>query len=221
MGKIAPEPVSSVNLEAWKMYQEEFAGGPKRTGTAGNAELARMKERHRFERKKALSHLAKYGLPVLYIARHCLLAQQRAERLSLRSGRKKVRGGKPRFENWLRSRGMEKEANCWRYRAAREEKGTLRPCRGQEKGGNYAETCGFQKVCGCGECGTLPRYLHKDGKDGGKKTFILDRKGGMTRGFSLANWKRTCRKCCVSSGAAKIFTTRRCQMTGIISSLTT
>ena len=122
LGKIAPEPVSSVNLEAWKMYQEEFAGGQKRVGTACNAELSRMKERHRFERKKALSHLAKYGLPVLNIARHCLMAQQRAERLSLRSGRKKARGGKPRFENWLRSRGLEKEANRWRYRAAREEK---------------------------------------------------------------------------------------------------
>ena len=42
LGKIAPEPVSSVNLEAWKMYQEEFAGGQKRAGTACNAELAQV-----------------------------------------------------------------------------------------------------------------------------------------------------------------------------------
>ena len=120
--KVAPEPVSSVNLEEWKAYQSEFAGMREKTGATGNAELARIKERHRFERKRALSRLAQYGLPVLNIARHCLMAQQRAERLSLRSGRKKARGGKPRFENWLRARGMEREADRWRYRAVREEK---------------------------------------------------------------------------------------------------
>ena len=184
--KITPEPVSSVNLEAWKMYQEEFAGGPKRTGTAGNAELARMKERHRFERKKALSHLAKYGLPVLNIARHCLMAQQRAERLSLRSGRKKVRGGKPRFENWLRSRGMEKEANCWRYRAAREEKRNAPPpAERQEKGvETMRKLADFRKYADAVNAERYRVTCIKMEEDGGKKTFILDRKGGMTRGFS-------------------------------------
>ena len=186
LGKIAPEPVSSVNLEAWKMYQEEFAGGPKRAGTAGNAELSRMKERHRFERKKALSHLAKYGLPVLNIARHCLMAQQRAERLSLRSGRKKVRGGKPRFENWLRSRGMEKEANCWRYRAAREVKRNAPPpAERREKGAEpMRELADFRKYADAVNAERYRVTCIKMEEDGGKKTFILDKKGGMTRGFS-------------------------------------
>lgn len=97
-GKIVPEPVSSVNLKEWKAYQEAFAGAPDKTETAENAELARMKERHRMERERALSRLARHGLPVLNIARHCLMVQQRAERRSLRSCRKKARGGKPRFE---------------------------------------------------------------------------------------------------------------------------
>lgn len=186
LGKIAPEPVSSVNLEAWKMYQEEFAGGQKRAGIAGNAELARMKERHRFERKKALSHLAKYGLPVLNIARHCLMAQQRAERLSLRSGRKKVRGGKPRFENWLRSRGMEKEANCWRYRAAREVKRNVPPpAERREKGAEpMRELADFRKYADAVNAERYRVTCIKMEEDGGKKTFILDKKGGMTRGFS-------------------------------------
>ena len=186
LGKIAPEPVSSVNLEAWKMYQEEFAGGQKRAGIAGNAELARMKERHRFERKKALSHLAKYGLPVLNIARHCLMVQQRAERLSLRSGRKKVRGGKPRFENWLRSRGMEKEANCWRYRAAREVKRNVPPpAERREKGAEpMRELADFRKYADAVNAERYRVTCIKMEEDGGKKTFILDKKGGMTRGFS-------------------------------------
>lgn len=186
LGKIAPEPVSSVNLEAWKMYQEEFAGGQKMAGTAGNAELARMKERHRFERKKALSHLAKYGLPVLNIARHCLMAQQRAERLSFHSGRKKVRGGKPRFENWLRSRGMEKEANRWRYRAAREEKRHAPPpAERREKGAEtMRELANFRKYADAVNAERYRVTCIKMEEDGGKKTFILDKKGGMTRGFS-------------------------------------
>ena len=186
LGKIAPEPVSSVNLEAWKMYQEEFAGDSKRTGTACNAELSRMKERHRFERKKALSHLAKYGLPVLNIARHCLTAQQRAERLSLRPRRKKARGGKPRFENWLRSRGMEKEANRWRYRAAREEKRhTPPPAERREKGAEpMRELADFRKYADAVNAERYRVTCIKMEEDGGKKTFILDKKGGMTRGFS-------------------------------------
>ena len=89
LGKIVPEPLCSVNLEAWKEYQQVLAEGLEKAGTAGNPELARMKMRHRQERKKALSRLAKYGLPVLNIARHCLMAQQRAERFTLRSGQKK------------------------------------------------------------------------------------------------------------------------------------
>lgn len=184
--KIAPEPVSSVNLEAWKMYQEEFARGQKRSGTAGNAELARMKERHRFERKKALSHLAKYGLPVLNIARHCLMVQQKEERFSLRSGRKRARGGKPRFENWLRARGLEKEAARWRYRMTREEKRhTPPPVKRPEKRAEVMrEITDFRKYAVAVNAVRYRVTCIKMDEDGGKKTFILDKKGGMTRGFS-------------------------------------
>ena len=72
-GKIAPEPVSSVNVEEWKAYQKTFSEVPQTTAVAENTELARIKERHREERKNALSHLARHGLPVLNIARHCLM----------------------------------------------------------------------------------------------------------------------------------------------------
>lgn len=183
--KAAPEPVSSVNLEEWKAYQKEFAGVPKKAGTEENAELARMKERHRFERKRALSRLAQYGLPVLNIARHCLMAQQRAERLSLRSGRKKARGGKPRFENWLRARGLEKEATRWRYRAAREEKRHAPPPAGrpEKRAEAMREITEFRKYAAAVNADRYRVTCIKMDEDGGKKTFILDKKGGMTRGF--------------------------------------
>lgn len=185
--KIAPEPVSSVNLEEWKTYQEEFAGTPEKMGTAGNVELARMKERHRAERKRALSRLAKYGLPILNIARHCLMAQQRAERLSLRSGRKTVRGGKPRFENWLRARSLEKEAARWRYRKALEEERHAPPSVEEEleKGmETMRELVDFRTYAAAVNAERYRVTCIKMDEDGGKKTFILDKKGGMSRGFS-------------------------------------
>lgn len=184
--KIVPEPVSSVNLEEWKTYQSECGGGQEQTGTTGNIELARMKERHRKERKKALSRLAKHGLSVLNIARHCLTAQQRAERLSLRPRRKKVRGGKPRFEAWLRARGMEKEAGRWRYRVSEEEKRHAPPpAQKTEKGANAVrELENFKKYADAVNAERYRVTCIKMEEDGGKKTFILDKKGGMTRGFS-------------------------------------
>ena len=186
LGKITPEPVSHVNLEEWKAYQQEFAGTPEKTGTAGNAELARMKERHRFEQKRGLSRLGKYGLPVLNIARHCLMVQQREERLFLRSGRKKARGGKPRFENWLRAKGLEKEAERWRYRAAREEKRHAPPpVKRSERGMEVMrELMDFRKYAAAVNADRYRVTCIKMEEDGGKKTFILDKKGGMTRGFS-------------------------------------
>ena len=184
--KIVPEPVSSVNLEEWKTYQSECGGGQEQTGTTGNIELAKMKERHRKERKKALSRLAKYGLSVLNIARHCLTAQQRAERLSLRPRRKKVRGVKPCFEAWLRTRGMEKEAGRWRYRVSEEEKRHAPPpAQKTEKGADAVrELENFKKYADAVNAERYRVTCIKMEEDGGKKTFILDKKGGMTRGFS-------------------------------------
>ncbi len=182
-GKIAPEPVSSVNLKEWKAYQEAFAGASDKAGTAENAELARMKERHRMERERALSRLARYGLPVLNIARHCLMVQQRAERRSLRFGRKKARGGKPRFEAWLRAQGLSRQAERWRHRAAWEQARHAPPAPQRTAEEAMRELEDFRRYA---DAVNAERYrvtcIRMD--EDGKKTFILDKKGGMTRGFS-------------------------------------
>ena len=186
MEKIAPEPVSSVNLEEWKAYQKEFAGVPKKAGAGESIGLVHMKERHRFERKRALSRLARYGLPVLNIARHCLMAQQREERRSLRLGRKKARGGKPRFETWLRTQGLFQQADRWRHRAAWEQtRHTPPPVKRPEKGAEVMrEITDFRKYAVAVNADRYRVTCIKMDEDGGKKTFILDKKGGMTRGFS-------------------------------------
>ena len=184
--KVAPEPVSSVNLEEWKAYQTAFAGVPNNAKAAENAEFARMKERHRDEQKRALSRLARYGLPVLNIARHCLMAQQREERRSLCSGRKKARGGKPRFETWLRTQGLFQQADRWRHRAAWEQARHTPPSvQRPEKGAEVMrEITEFRKHAVAVNADRYRVTCIKMDEDGSKKTFILDKKGGMTRGFS-------------------------------------
>ena len=184
--KITPEPVSSVNLEEWKAYQKEFAGASKKAGAGDSIGLVHMKERHRFERKRALSRLARYGLPVLNIARHCLMAQQRAERRSLRPGRKKARGGKPRFETWLRTQGLFQQADRWRHRAAWEQARHTPPApqRTAQRAEAMRELEDFRRYADAVNAERYRVTCIKMDEDGGKKTFILDKKGGMTRGFS-------------------------------------
>lgn len=193
-GKLPPEPVSSVNLEEWKAYQAQFSEDAGEGKTAPepeeNVELARMKTRHRKERKIAVAHLKKFGLSVLNIARHCLKVQQRQELCELRQTqkRKPKKRGKPRFETWLRSRGLNTQAECWRYRS-RLETAPAVPSDAPRSQDTMMEK-------NTAEMGNFERYAAAVGADryrvtcikmdagGGKKTFILDKKDGATRGFT-------------------------------------
>ena len=169
------------------LYQEEFDGEREKVTPADNSELFRLRERHKAERKRAFSNLAKHGLPVLNIARHCLMVQQKRERRALQRRTSRTRGGKPRFENWLRAQGLSRQAELWRYRAAFEqERHSPPPQEPEAKHGAEAmrELEDFRKYA---EAVNAERYrvtCIKMDEDGSKKTFILDKKGGMTRGFT-------------------------------------
>lgn len=184
--KIAPEPVSSVNLAEWKIYQAECGGAVEAEKIDTKTEVILLKRRHRAEREKAFSRLAKHGLSILNIARHCLKVQQAQEIRELRQrlGTSRQRKGKPDFETWLHSRGLHTQAARWRHRAGLEKaRHTLPP---QEK--NMQESSR--------EWGEFKRYAAAVGAeryrvtcikmeaDGGKKTFILDKKDGASRGFT-------------------------------------
>lgn len=185
LGKIVPEPVSHVNLEEWKVYQSEYAEAGQAQPDTGQAEIAGLKRRQKQERENRLSRLAKYGLPVLNIARHCLKLQQKQELRDLRQRLKKSRGakGRPRFETWLRSRGLEAQAERWRHRHSLE-------------GGRHAPAPARKAVPDTKELSLFQRYAHavnadryrvtciKMKEDGSKKTFILDKNGGITKGFT-------------------------------------
>ncbi len=182
--KIPPEPVSSVNLEEWKIYQAEYAGQTEIPPVPGeNTELAQAKKRHQEERKNALSRLAKFGLPILNIARHCLKVQQQEELRSLRQKRKKRRG-RPRFETWLRAQGLNTQADRWRYRAGLEPvKEPQRP-QGESMGTDSPELHNFERYAAAVDAEHYRVTCIQMDAEGGKKTFILDKKDGVTKGFT-------------------------------------
>jgi hypothetical protein len=183
--KAPPEPVSSVNHEEWKAYQVEL-DGTLQTGTEleGNSELARMKIRHREERKIALSRLKKFGLPVLNIARHCLKVQQTEEMRVLRKKIPQKRRGKPRFETWLRSRGLSAQAERWRHRNGLESARGTAPQEKKVMQKNSPEWAAFERYAAAVGADRYRVTSIKMDADGGKKTFVLDKKNGATRGFS-------------------------------------
>ena len=127
--KIEPEPVSSVNLEEWKQYRAERAEAAKPPPPVmENLAFAVMGIRHRQERKNLVDRLAKHGFSVLNIARHCLKERQREEMRKLREKWPKPKRRKiPRFETWLRTQGLTRQADHWRYRNRPLPETALRP----------------------------------------------------------------------------------------------
>ena len=196
MEKIAPEPVSSVNREEWEAYQAEYAAKEseapdtrKEVSDTVKAEIEALKIRQKQERESKLSRLAKYGLPVLNIARHCLKIQQQQEmrdmRRRLRKPRKK--GGKPRFEDWLRSHGMNTQAENWRHRKRLEEARHAPPPPVQKENAmpeRSQELRQFQRYAVAVNADRYRVTCIRMEQDGDKKTFILDKKDGVSRGFS-------------------------------------
>lgn len=179
---MTPEPVSEVNLEEWRQYQQE-----KRTARqpAQPNRMEVLKARQREERRRILPTLAKHGLHILNIARHFLKLKQREELQQARQAARPVSPNrKPRFETWLRDRGLHVQANRWRHRARLEAPKTPVP------------TPTFIVPPDRTELQQLDRYLAAVGadrvrvtclrmmEDGSRKAFLLDKQGGMSKGFT-------------------------------------
>lgn len=185
--KLPPEPISSVNIEEWNEYQAEYADVEKAAlDQDTDREIARLKNRQKQKRKKALSRLKRHGLSVLNIARHCLKVEQVEELRQLRRNRPKKRRGKPRFETWLRLRGLNMQADRWRYRAAFELARPAVKAQSLEQNmtNNLPETELFERYAAAVGADRYRVTCIKMESDGGKKTFILDKKDGTTKGFT-------------------------------------
>ena len=184
-----PEPVSFVNVDEWQEYQAEFAGVQESTPKSDEkSEIIRSKKRHRRERQIILSRLAKYGLSFLNIARHCLKLQQAEEIRLLRKNKPKRWLKKPRFEAWLHSRGLNIHAARWRYRSDLESLQETAPPSTQQQEKimqkNSPERANFERYAAAVGAERYRVTSIKMDADGGKKTFILDKKDGVTKGFS-------------------------------------
>lgn len=114
-----PEPVSHVCVEEWREYQKEReeASEERRVVRRREAENMRQeKERQRARRDSALAALARHGLSVLNIARHCLKKQEEEETAQARQNLP-PREIPPvrRFKHWLGKRSP-RLASLWRFR---------------------------------------------------------------------------------------------------------
>lgn len=125
MPSIKPEPVSPINQKLWREYRAECeaiqAGEATPESDEAAAALRQMKERH--HEKQATLHERFRGHPrcILNIARHFLKLQQQEELRHLRQLTPRTKSPKrPRFEDWLRKRGLDYQADRWRYRSALE-----------------------------------------------------------------------------------------------------
>ena len=213
--------MSSVNLEEWKFYQQEFEEEKEARNDGAVTPIDSLRKRQREQRRKSLAQLAQYGVPVLNIARHCLKIQQREERRLLRGTGKKARRHKPRFEAWLRAKGLHRQAGLWRYRSVWEKTRhapPLEPDRGRESMREVEDFRRYAATVGADRYRVTCIAMETNGN---KKTFILDKEGRVTRGFPLKSWSCAYLRCSGSSVAERIYITRRYPRKNIMRLLTT
>ena len=182
---MTPEPISDVNLEEWRQYQEE-----KRTvrQPAQPSIMDALKQRQREERKRILPTLAKHGLHILNIARHFLKLKQREERQQARqAARPAPISRKPRFETWLRDRGLHVQANRWRHRGRLEKLLPTVPTPTPPLSvipSDRTEMQQLEKYLTTVNADRVRVTCLRMMEDGSRKAFILDKQGGMSKGFT-------------------------------------
>lgn len=123
MPAIKAEPVSPVNQRLWREYRAECGAmsAQKAATEPDGAALGQMRKRHL--EAQATLHERFRGHPrcILNIARHFLRRQQQEELRQVRRRMPKPGAARrPRFEDWLRKRGLDYHADRWRYRSVLE-----------------------------------------------------------------------------------------------------
>ena len=186
--KMQPEPVSEVNLEEWRQYQKDISMPALDQNEAKKQQqLEAMKARHRSERKQILGGLGKRGLPVLNAERHRLKVRQRGEwhQLQQQLGRKKTpKAGKPRFETWLRGRGLHTQADRWRHRFRIQPQRTELPVQQPSTAPSTPVHEQLQQYVAAVNADRIRVTCIRMKPDGDKKVFILDKRGGASQGFT-------------------------------------
>ena len=188
--KILPEPVSEVNLEEWRDYQKDISMPALEQHEAKKQQqLEVMKARHSNERKQILNGLGKRGLPVLNAERHRLKVRQRGEwhQLQQQQGRKKTpKAGKPRFETWLRGRGLHTQADRWRHRFRIQPQRPELPVQQPSTTPSTPAHEQFKHYVAAVNADRVRVTCIRMKPEGEKKVFILDKRDGASQGFTPA-----------------------------------
>ena len=185
---LAPEPVSAVNREEWREFQQERAEAKQPAPQPqGVVSIESLRQQQRQERQRILPTFAKLGLSMLNIARHFLKLKQSEERRQARAARPRQRRGKPSFETWLRDRGLHEQADRWRYRGRFDKAQTSPPPQAATLPPvphDSTEAQQLEKYLAAINADRIRVTCLRMEADGNRKGFILDKKGGVTEGFT-------------------------------------
>lgn len=183
--QLQPEPVSTVNLEAWREYQDECLAAqktaPEDTGSRVRQEA--LWARHKTERERILPRAARRGLPVLNKIRHLLKIRQQKDWRTFRQSVRPTSTPRPRFETWLRRQGLHVQANRWRHRKELEAASQAPVKEHTMPHAPLPENQLFEQYIAAVNADRIRVTCIRMTEDGGKKTFILDKKDGVTNGF--------------------------------------
>ncbi len=193
--QVAPEPVSKVNQEEWEEYQAKCADKALASTeevdiSEAEKAIAHAKKRHKQEQQNTINKFKSHGLHILNVARHFLSIQQKEELKTLRDNRKlkikqKRNSARPHFETWLHSRQLHKQAALWRYRRELDKHQEVTPMETpQVLDSNITEAKAFERYAQAVNASRYRVTCIKMDKGGGKKTFILDKRDGVTKGFT-------------------------------------
>lgn len=182
------EPVSPVNVEEWKEYQADCAAITQENKDedkkiAEEQKLSRLKKKHKKEREKAIANLKSHGISILNIARYFLSRQQKEEIRKLREEIQSKVKRRLRFVTWLQHNGLEKEAELWRYRNNFENPPMPEQVQYDKAQDLSPEAMAFEEYV---QAVNADRYRVTCIKmeENNKKVFILDKKNGVTKGFT-------------------------------------
>ena len=182
MQAILPEPLSPEHGELWEAYQAEIVeDGQQAQKQAAQAGVEQEKIRQQAERKRVLGNLKKHGKAMLAMG-CCALKQEHTK--ALRQVRRNTKRGKPkpRFGTWLRGKGLHREAARWRYRS-HSMPDMLQPPEVSVLPSSSFQATEFDRYAAAIGAERYRVTCIRMEEDGNKKTFILDKKDGVTKGF--------------------------------------
>lgn len=205
MPEVLPEPVDDIVGQGLAAEWEEYIAEKDRKDTprvqeeqeqqrskkpGGHAiAMARLRKKQREKRRQKMANLKKHGLQVLNIASHCLKLEQQEERRLLRqTQREKAKSQRmPSFEKWLMRRDKLRQASLWRRRSKKSlanetvEQESLPPVMHVIKANELDNFNAYAAAVDADRYRVTSIRMYPNGD---KQVFILDKKNGVTKGFT-------------------------------------